>query len=188
MRDDGYTLAEALAAIAMIALAIGGLTQAVHLIGRVQSNATTEARSQADLARLQQALDQHLSNIGLVWSDLGGAFGSARSASLPCAGQAACVMSLAWDGNGETLSVTDARGMRRDYVIGSQRASLRFIDAKGAHTGWPPADPRPRRPLLAVAIVDEGRSQRPLAVGRVWSRQPAPCQFDAVSGQCRDAS
>ena len=42
MSQDGYTLAEAMAALVMIGLAIGGLGQAAYLIGRLNTAAGVE--------------------------------------------------------------------------------------------------------------------------------------------------
>ncbi|MFT4252061.1 MAG: hypothetical protein QM608_06225 [Caulobacter sp.] len=188
MHEDGYTLAEALAAIVMIGLAIGGLAQAVHVIGRLQVGAAAGVQAQARLGRLQQALDRQMVQVGPAWSDAGPAEGSAGAASLPCGGEAVCGLALESGADGGVLSMVDARGVRRSVAFAAAKPALRFVDATGVHDAWPPAAPTPRRPLLAVAVIDAGRGGRPLAVGRIWSRQPGACQFDGVSGQCRNAS
>jgi type II secretory pathway pseudopilin PulG len=50
--EAGYTLVETLAALMMIGLAIGGLIEASHVLGRMQAGA---GRSLAETARLRGA-------------------------------------------------------------------------------------------------------------------------------------
>ncbi len=185
MSDDGYTLAEALAAIVMIGLAIGGLAQAAHVIGRLQERSAAGVQAQARNLALQQGLDRHLQTVEPVWSDRGGAQVSSRSAVLPCGHGAMCRLDLERAADGERLTLRDARGRKRSLALGpTRRARFEYVDDDGVHEAWPPAV-IPRRTLRAIAVVD---GERPLAVGRIWPVQPGPCVFDSVSGECRSAS
>lgn len=185
MSDDGYTLAEALAAIVMIGLAIGGLAEAAHVIGRLQERSTASLQVGARGQALQQGLDRHLQAVEPVWSDRGGVQASARSAVLPCGYGALCRLDLERSAEGERLSLRDARGRTRSVALGATRgARFEYVDDDGVHEVWPPAA-MPRRTLRAIAVVD---GKRPLAVGRIWPAQPKPCVFDSVVGECRSAS
>jgi len=53
MNDHGYTLAEMLAALLIIGLAMAGLTQAVRVLGLLQSSATRAAGEQRALRRVE---------------------------------------------------------------------------------------------------------------------------------------
>ncbi len=184
MSDEGYTLAEALAAIVMIGLAIGGLAQAAHVIGRLQERSAASVQTGTREQALQQGLDRHLQAVEPVWSDRSGVLASARSAVLPCGYGAVCRLDLERSAEGERLSLRDARGRKRALSLGATHgARFEYVDDGGVHDAWPPAA-LPRRTLRAIAVLD---GKRPLAVGRIWPAQLKPCVFDSVAGQCRSA-
>ncbi|MBO9709877.1 MAG: hypothetical protein J7521_16875 [Caulobacter sp.] len=188
MSDDGYTLAEAMAALVMVGLAIGGIAQASFMFGKLSRAAVGQAVVGGRLDRAQTDLAGFMSQAGPVVDEAASGFdGAERTLAFDC-GDDRCSAELA-SASGQTRLILRQRGRRAMIRALGDRARARFVylDERGVQPRWPSGQAAAPRPvaLRAVALVD---GDVPLAVAPVWARQPATCGFDSISGDCRPVS
>lgn len=178
MSDDGYTLAETLAALVVFSLAIGGLIQGLSAVNRIQRNdAAVLAQSRAQ-ARAQAALASLFEHRGPYRStDRTGLVGDAVSLRFPCEG-ATCGAVLA-DGR---LTVGDEDGRR--IVRLPMSGDLRFVyygEGKPLDR-WPPAGKEAL--LSSVGLMAGSGPHAVLASARVWESAGGGCAFGPVLRDC----
>ena len=185
MSEDGYTLAEMLAALAMIALAIGGLTQGVHVLGRAQASANRAVETDRNARSTQIGLERLFDGQGPFTSDSqGGLSGSPTKLSFACAGAGTCQASLSQTDRRTWLSVSRP-GVQLNMPLPGNAESARFTygGPLGPNATWPPTATR-RQSLQWVALSS---GEDPLATVRLWSEEPRRCVFDVISQDCRSA-
>jgi prepilin-type N-terminal cleavage/methylation domain-containing protein len=181
MSDDGYTLAEMLAALAILGMAMGGLGLVASLIARQQLNSTRISTRLVD----DRAADRALA-VWLVEQDAETLSGDNRGLSATC-GTATCTVRLQAERRRTVLVLQGRSGSRR---VRLRQPDVRFsyLDRRGAVAAWPRSvamgegvhDAAPRAILLSAASP-----AIPVAVARVWSYEARDCQFDAIAGACR---
>lgn len=185
MSDDGYTLAEMLAALAILGMAVGGLGLITSLIARQQlaagriSTRLVEERA-ADRALAQWLADQDAETLS----------GDDRRLSATC-GTAGCTARLEVDKQRSVLVLQARAGPARRLRLRQRDVRFGYVDARGATAAWPRSEAAegdilnaaPRAVLLTVRARTGAAA--PLAVARVWTREPRDCQFDAIVGACR---
>lgn len=184
MSDEGYTLAEMLAALTILGLAMGGLGLVVSLIARQQLAAN---RVQAHLAA-DRAADQALTRL-LVQAEANDIHGDGHGLSFTC-GAATCGASLQADGRRTLLVLQDRSGPARRLRLRRQGARLSYVDGLGVADSWPrAAEPTANSPArdmsLHAVLLAAPDAGAPMAVARVWTRETRDCQFDAIIGACR---
>jgi type II secretory pathway component PulJ len=84
MREDGYTLAEALAALLMISLAVGGLLEGMDVIGKTQARAGASVEEGRSLRAASENLASLVHRAGAVSSDDAAFAGDARRLDFDC--------------------------------------------------------------------------------------------------------
>lgn len=185
MSDDGYTLAEMLAALAILGMAMGGLGLVVSLMARQNLAATRAHMRLVD----DRAADRALTH-WLVDLDAETLRGDDRSLSAAC-GPATCSARLEVDKARTILTLKAGSGPARRLRLGQRDLRFAYADRQGLVAAWPRPD-----------VVDEGGSEDvlravrlaapgaaiPSAVARVWTREPRDCEFDAIVGACRAAA
>lgn len=189
MSDDGYTLAETLAALAMIGLAVGGLSMAVQMMARQQAQisetvAETGARRAADVY-LQRLIDVQ----GAFRSHEPDRFqGDASGFRFACAEGATCKVEISSDAKGLGLDVLEGDEVRRLPLRRQGEARFVYRGLLGETEAWPPSRPE-RQALRSVALIqkeaDGPAREVELIETRIWSEQPADCAFDTVMQDCR---
>ena len=190
MTEAGYTATEALAALAIIGLAIGGLTSGMQVIGRVQSTTTANLRL-ADAARTtSRKLNQLLAQAGPFRSDKPGAFvGEPQAFDFPC-GIRRCGARI----QGDAIVISRSHGADETVSLPSgSQPDFRYIGGASSGGTWPA--PRPPAAaaqwdvLQSVALVASraGRGDV-VAVAHLWSQQAPDCEFDAIAQDCRAVS
>src|SRR5262249_44962296 len=127
MNDDGYTLAEALAALFMVGLAIVGLTQAATVIGRIQSDANRLVGRERALARVDREFGRLLARQGPFASDAGGFTGTASAFSFPCGGRQ-CGARLKAEMKAARLDLSESSGVTRSVEL-PRASDVRFVYA-----------------------------------------------------------
>jgi type II secretory pathway pseudopilin PulG len=189
MSDEGYTLAETLAAVAMIGMAITGLGQGMFVIAQYQGAANaTIAREQAARAA-DQGLRRLLFDSGPFRApqNRDGFVGRADGFDFECGQDAACGAAVASSPAGARVTFRNSSGVERSIVLPGVRSARFTYAAAGASGGqWPPASPE-NQLLRTVALV-ETPSGAPLAVAKLWIDHETPCAFDAVLSDCGPAS
>ena len=185
MNDDGYTLAEVLAAMVMIGLAMGGMTMGVRVIGHVQAAAARAGGDASALRNIQVALAGVVSDQGPFSTKQPDAFtGSARIFSFDCGKPSPCGAKLAQIGDQQDLQASSAKAAQTLPVPGVTSAHFVYASQYGLSDTWPPSAPE-AQVLRSVSLVRDGAGGAPIASARIWRQQPADCAFDPVSGDCR---
>lgn len=184
MADDGYTLAEALAAVTVVGLAIGGMSLAVTTIAGQQRRIETahrglDAQGAADLT-LQRLLDGQ-GPFGRA-SDPGFS-GSASALTFAC-GAATCRARIEEGRRGSVLVVAKAGGAVERRPLAMASARFAYVDESGASLArWPAGGGR-----LRAVMIRRGATGRPVAHARLDVDEGRDCQFDAVIGECRETA
>lgn len=188
--QDGYTAAEALAALAILGLAMAGLTTSMTLIGSSQQ----KARARLEQAVLERAADQQLEQLlardAPFRSDQANHLvGDAQTLEADCGNGRRCQARIE-DG---VLVVHDQGG--RDIRLrlpDGETPRFVYVGSYDASPIWPPAPQPPPAPawqsLNAVLIQSHvGTQEKPLVVAKVWRQQRADCEYDVVIQDCRGA-
>jgi prepilin-type N-terminal cleavage/methylation domain-containing protein len=188
VNKDGYTLVEMLAAIIMIALAIGGLTQGMRIIGLVQTSAGRALNGAREQRAEQVGLDRLVAGQGPFFSDDdAGLAGSVSQFSFPCP-PSTCTASLTATGASTKLVI--ARGSAQSVTALPKRgqAVFTYIGEKTTGETWPPVN-APHERLTRIELSQQGvAGVAPLASARLWIEEPRDCRFDAIAQACRSAS
>lgn len=182
MTDDGYTLAEMLAALAILGMALGGLGLVTSLIARQQLASNRVSTRLIE----DRAVDRAL-GLWLADQDATTLSGDDRRLSGTC-GPATCTARLDADRRRTVLILQARSGSARRLRLRQPHVRFGYRDSRGEVAAWPRPDEGDAQDLAPRAIVLAGTNGAPLAVARVWPREPRDCQFDAIAGACRIAS
>lgn len=180
MNEDGYTLAEVLAAMLILGLAIGGLVEGSRIVGRMQTPIVSSRRndqvlraaeaSVAGLLRLRPGGDQTLSG-----NDQGFQF-TCRTAP--------CGLALLSEGQRQSLVVKRGEVAQSFSLPQAGKFSLVYFARDGRFDRWP--QPDSKRVLEGVMIVEtSAQGELPLVVARSWIEHPKTCEFDMIAKGCR---
>ncbi len=188
MRDAGYTLAEMLAALMIVGLAIGGLSAGLGVLGRLQSmNARAVGALQATHIA-QVGLRDLLSSAGPFRAlDVNGLQGDAAGLQFPCGAARCRARLLPPAGGGARLELTAANGRVRTMDLRDPGPlAFSYVGGLGPSPTWPPAGGE-RQALRAVSLLrrPNGSAAEPVLEARIWREQPAACDFDVVMQDCR---
>jgi hypothetical protein len=189
MNRDGYTLAEALAALLMVGLAVGGLTQAVMVIGRVQAKAAVAIHDDAGLREAGHGLSRLLADTGPFASDTDGFRGDAQALDFACGPAARCSAHLS-DTGGAPRLILDFGGKTRTVALpAGAPLAFAYESADGRGDAWPPRAAPKRLTLRAVTLSRLSPQGADLITrARIWSEQPADCLYDMIVQDCRKAA
>jgi Tfp pilus assembly protein PilV len=185
--EAGYTLAETLAALVMIGLAVGGLTEGVRALTRSQAATARVMSADRGLRGTETGLTRLLDGQGPFTTTAPNGFsGSATRFTFACGAAATCGAALVQAAGGAQLSLTTADGSTRTALLpGVRGARFAYADALGSEGGWPVSDPQPRT-LRTIALMQATLGgETPVATVRLWVEQPTDCAFDPVSQDCR---
>lgn len=185
MNQDGYTLAETLAALVIIGLAVGGLVGGFNLLGRVQAKTTADVGRSHRHSRLESAFSRFVAHEGPFRSDAHGLEGDSGRFTFAC-GEGVCSAELEREQR-ETMLVLNGRGgVTRSIKVGVGAYVFDYQDELGQEPDWPPADQSKPRTLRAIGIIQPRLGEElPMAEARVFAEQPAACAFDSISRTCR---
>lgn len=190
MSDSGYTLTEMLAALIMIGLAVGGLTQGLHVIGLAQGGAARAIGEARAVRAAEQSLDRLLDRQGPFFSDGGTAFkGSASGFDFSCGTPKRCAATIGGSPSGYALSVNTVGGTSTLNLPASV-GELTFVygGAMGAAEQWPPTKSSVQALQWVGLKRHGGADATPIAEVRLWTEQPRNCAFDVIAQRCRDAA
>ncbi len=184
MSEGGYTAADALSALAIVGLAMGGLTTGLHVMGQTERAVATSVTTGVEMRQARAALERLVGEGGPFRSDTVDGFeGDSAAFSFPC-GATRC------------SAETTATGVRILTPESAQVVALRskgplefsYVGGEGPSPVWPPAPLSPPAPSwqpLQAIIVRDGELNRPLASVRIHVTQAADCDFDVVTQDCR---
>lgn len=186
MREDGYTLAEALAAMLIIGLAMGGLFEGARVLSRMQAATTTAVAEGRELRRASAAFTRLVSSSEMADAGLAGTLrGGPTRLVYDCGAKASCEAVLRSGGDGSWLEVQAAEGPRRTFrLVQGRNPRLVYISTHGRFLSW--SSDLKHGTLRAVTIeLPSGGADLPLISARVWIEQSRACEFDLISKACR---
>lgn len=182
-RREGFTLADTMAAMLIISLAMVGLLQGTQMIARVQRANAAQHQVLVEARAVQAAL---LALFRAPGADSGALSerlrGDASHLSFGCA-SGDCSASLTAR-LGRTWLETLAGSRSAAAPVGRIGGAVRFVyvGRLGVYDAWPAAEAPAGERLRAVRVED---GERPLASVRVWLEQTVDCNYDLISHQCR---
>jgi prepilin-type N-terminal cleavage/methylation domain-containing protein len=182
MRDDGYTIAEMLVALAIIGLAFGGFVEATRTLAgfqRAAVGATAQVSARTAIAR---TLSFAVADDGPFFSNQTAFVGTTARFAFACSA-GACGASITPDGARSVLVAW--RGRRRSTPVSlPQAAAFRYADGGDEGDAWPQA-PLPPERLRAIFILADGARGEPLGTVRLAVDEPPDCVFDPIAQACR---
>lgn len=183
MNDDGYTLAEALAAMLILGLAMGGLAEGARVIGRMQTPVVAARNNDQALRRAEAGLT------GLMRRRAGGdqsLTGDGQALRFNC-GAETCGLSVDGDSAHPALRVWRGEVAQSFPLPPAGKVSLVYLARDGRFDRWP--QPGPSRDLSGVMVVEtSARGEMPLVVARSWIEHPKTCEFDMIAKGCRTSA
>lgn len=178
--DEGYTLAEMMAGLLVLGLAIGGLGQGVRVLARYQGATTAVVERTTSLETVRREMAGMIGSA----SEAGKLTGTATGFQTPCAPQP-CAAVLGREAGEEALILT----------VGGERISLplppggayrlAYLAADGRHETWPAAE-TPADRLRGVGLF-AGGDDLPAAYVAVREEQSMRCEYDVIGAACREA-
>jgi prepilin-type N-terminal cleavage/methylation domain-containing protein len=185
MSDAGYTLVETLTALAILALAITGLTAGIQVLALQQLRVAAPAAATQELRAAQAAVDRLLASGPFRSQEPQRLSGDGGEFRVACGRPEPCRVGVQARGERVELDVTDAAGDRAVRLgPATTPVRIRYVAADGVFERWPPDGPE-RRTLRGVMIGPEDGAARPMIVSRAWREHPFGCQFDTVLRDCR---
>ncbi len=186
MSDDGYTLVEMLAALAIIGFALSGLLESLNAIRLAQAGAVRGVSEAQNLARARRDLGRLFQGQGPFRSDdKAGLTGDAGMLTFVC-GKGSCTAKLVADGKDSRLVLAGPAGWVDTAPLpGVSAARFVYVDAKGQMDAWPQADEQPRMLASVGVLAGPGENAAALASTRLWLDEAPDCQFDPIAQDCR---
>lgn len=181
MTDDGYTLAEMLAALAILGMAMGGLGLVTSLIARQQL-----AANRVSVRLMEDRAAERALTLWLAEQDAATLAGDDQKLSAAC-GPAACTARLQPEGRRTVLILQALSGSARRLRLHRPDVRFGYRDGRGEVVVWPrtDSDDGDVKDVTPRAIVLATANKTVLAVARPWPRERRDCQFDAIAGACR---
>lgn len=183
MNEDGYTLAEVLAAMLILGLAMGGLVEGSRIIGRMQTPIVAARQDDQVLRRAEASVS------GLLRLRAGGdqtLTGDPQGLQFTC-GARTCGLFLTLGGDRPTLSVRRGEVAQTFPLPHAGKLSLVYLARDGRFDRWP--QPDSERVLDGVMIVEtSAQGELPLVVARSWIEHPKTCEFDMIARGCRTSA
>jgi prepilin-type N-terminal cleavage/methylation domain-containing protein len=187
MTDAGYTLTETLAALAVLGMAVGGLSLGAQVIGPLQlSTGKTVQQLQAERST-QQALEQLLEKGAPFGSQLPEQLsGDTTGFHFACGGIAPCTAQIVTGETGGELKI--GSGAQPTTLVSlplAGPAHFVYRSSRGLSDAWPPSDPV-RQALKSITLLQTTHGGDVAVIeAKVWVEQRAQCDFDSVIQDCR---
>lgn len=183
MNDEGYTLVEMLAALLIIGLAVGGLSQAMRVIGLTQSATARAISEERERQTIDRRLEALLASRGpFVSNDASGVYGGQDTFTFDCGKTSPCGVRLSTGGKSERVAIGSATPT---VLAKTDDLGLVYGGDRGSSETWPPTNSQ-RQTLQWFAIVGGSQEQpSPVAVARLWREEAPDCVFDLISQTCR---
>jgi prepilin-type N-terminal cleavage/methylation domain-containing protein len=184
VNDDGYTLVEMLAALAIIGLAFGGLLETTRVLGHAQGAALSMEADAWDRGIAERAVARLVADGGpFLAHGAGGFTGGPQGFSFDCNAGERCGVAVEAGTQGTVLDVL-AGGRRVVAVRLPGGAHLVYADASGSSDNWPLDNTSPRA-LSSIALLASDIGTGPFAAWAVPVEEPPGCVFDVVAQACR---
>ena len=180
--EAGYTLAEVLAAMLIVGLALGMLFEGVQSISKLQVRATETVNDARTLGQAERALAALLAEQAETDARL---VGDGTSFAFACPA-GACSASLSVDPKAATLRIVRGKAVQFYALPIQGPVKLVYEGADGRYEVWPSSERQVA--LRGVSVVGAAGENNPLVVARPWIEQPRTCEFDMIARACRPSA
>jgi prepilin-type N-terminal cleavage/methylation domain-containing protein len=187
MTDAGYTLTETLAALAVLGMAVGGLSLGAQVIGPLQLSTSKVVRQLQSARSTQQKLEQLLAQGAPFSSQLPDQLsGDAAGFHFACGGPAPCTAQIVAGDKGDQLKIGSGPASTNAVSLPlAGPAHFVYRGSKGPGDVWPPSDPA-RQALKSITLLRTTKQGDVTVIeAKVWAEQRAQCDFDSVMQDCR---
>lgn len=185
--DDGYTLAEALAALLILGMAMTGLFAGTRVLVQAQGRTSKVISDDRAIASARDAFEAAATDAWAIKAVLAERFdGEAREFRYPCtANKAECGVRLSDNGADGVLSVTGPDGRKAEWRLPhGQGAYLVYNSTSGGFRGWQVGNNHGL--LRSIHVVrPAGDGDTPMISARLWIEQSQTCEFDTITRACR---
>lgn len=184
--DDGYTLAEALAALLILGMAMTGLFAGTRLLVQAQGRTSKVIADDRAMTSARGAFEASATNASAIKAVLAERFdGSVRAFQYPCARAAGCGVSLSDRGVDGVMTVIGPDGRETQWKLPHGRgAYLVYNSTSGGFRGWQADDNHGL--LRSINVVrPAGDGDAPMISARLWIEQSQTCEFDTITRACR---
>lgn len=185
--DDGYTLAEALAALLILGMAMTGLFAGTRVLVQAQGRTSNLVADDRAIAQARTAFDGAATNAWATRALLANRFdGDARGFRYSCNGlTTVCGVSLSDNGADSLLLVIGPDGDRTRWKLPHGRAAyLVYNSTSGGFRGWQAGNNHGL--LRSISVVRPvGGGDSPMISARLWIEQSQTCEFDTITRACR---
>lgn len=182
MTDDGYTLADTLAALAILGLSIAGATTGLSSLTKIHSATELRSVETASLKRASVLLNDLLTDAGPFTNRNAALQGDSSGFAFDC-GSARCGARLEAAITGARLVVSSPGNVEHTVRLKPQNVRFVYFGSSTSGRAWPQASDDRQR-LRSVSLVDE-QGDAPLVQTVLWIDQPVRCEFDVVAQDCR---
>jgi hypothetical protein len=177
--EGGYTLAEALAAMLIIGLAMGMAFEGFRTTARIQSRVVTTAHDMRLNRRAEQALSGFLRERPLGDTTL---TGDAGTFSFDCV-HGRCSASVVNSRGSRVLVLRRGEAAQTFPLPAPRTVKIVYVAIDGRYDHWPPSETRVG--FRGVAVVEATGENSPVIIARTWIEQPKNCEFDLIAKACR---
>lgn len=179
--EAGYTMADALAGLLMISLAMLGLAQALQVGSRLQRRTAEAVSITAGARKAQAMLDRSVAAHGPFSARDGRLAGDERALAITGESGAPIRVRLTRADQGESMRLEGAGAPQTIQLPNRTGLVFRYYDADGVgHKTWPEGGDN----LAAIAIIPSERASDPLVWSTVWPDQAADCALDPTTFDC----
>jgi len=185
MGDDGYTLAESLAAMMVLSLAMGALWAGVGAFSSLQGRVAQTLEG----PRRERQAHSALNGLGALLDHGGGAearalTGEPQRMQFDCGRPRPCGAEIVPLHDHDDLRLSDGDARRTMALPKGVRHEFRYWGDQ-EEGNWPPAKPSLSR-LRAISLREAGSGQvAPAVIVKLWRDEPVDCVYDSVKQGCR---
>lgn len=186
MTDSGYTLVESLVALAILGMAIAGLSAGVQVLARQQSRVHAVIADMQAIRLAQSGFDRIFEGQGPYRSDQPERFvGGPQSLRFDCGQPQACTANLIGATTTSALQLQTAGGVRTLPLHLPSSSHFAYFGTLSPSDVWPPTRPE-RQVLRSISVVSgEGEQSEAILKTKIWREEAALCQFDVILQDCR---
>ncbi len=187
MDNRGYTLVEALAALLMIGLALTGMTEAVHVFGKVGARLEAQHHRAREMTLARSIFTSLPDQSGPYRAGEAALLfvGDADQMTFACGQATPCAIALRPRDGAVDVEIRMSGEARRVTVRPVGRLNFAYVADSGGPVSpvWPVETPHAR---LAAVVLYDGLA--PLAIWRLPAVQQAACAFDIRLADCAPSS
>jgi len=185
MGDDGYTLAESLAAMMVLSLTMAALWAGLAAFSSLQARVTQTSEGPKRERQARSAMNGLAAFIDPAGgAEAGSLVGEPRRLQVGCGRARPCEAEILRSRGHDDLRISDDGGSREIALVKGGRYEFRYWGDQ-EEAVWPPAKTSLRR-LRAISLRRvEPNPGITAVIVKLWRDEPVDCVYDSVRQGCR---